>query len=292
MSAVPPVATPLSGLARIALSDSQFQRIGELVGTAEQSLVAPPAVRPFVAAALAEKTPVLVVTATGREADDLTAELARDGRGQRRAVPVLGDPAARASVAERRHRGPATRGAAPARAPGRSRIYGPDRCGSSSPPCVPWCSPWRPDSEKSSPSRCVVGSEHDFDELVARLVELAYTRVDMVGKRGEFAVRGGILDVFPPTADHPVRIEFWGDEVTELRPFSVADQRSIPELEIDDPSSRRRAGSCCSPTRSGARRETRRGQPGRRRAGRDARQDGRRHPGRGHGSPAAGAAAG
>ena len=77
MSAVPPVATPLSGLARIALSDSQFQRIGELVGTAEQSLVAPPAVRPFVAAALAEKTPVLVVTATGREADDLTAELAQ-----------------------------------------------------------------------------------------------------------------------------------------------------------------------------------------------------------------------
>ena len=71
-----------------------------------------------------------------------------------------------------------------------------------------------------------------FDATVARLVDLAYTRVDMVGKRGEFAVRGGILDVFPPTAEHPVRVEFWGDEVSEMRMFSVADQRSIPEIDI------------------------------------------------------------
>ncbi|MGY2062208.1 transcription-repair coupling factor, partial [Nocardia gipuzkoensis] len=75
--------------------------------------------------------------------------------------------------------------------------------------------------------------ERDFDELVTRLVEFAYERVDMVGKRGEFAVRGGILDIFPPTADHPVRVEFWGDEITELRPFSVADQRSLTDVEVD-----------------------------------------------------------
>ena len=55
----------------------------------------------------------------------------------------------------------------------------------------------------------------------------------MVGKRGEFAVRGGILDVFAPTAEHPVRVEFWGDEVTEMRYFAVADQRSIPEIPIE-----------------------------------------------------------
>jgi transcription-repair coupling factor (superfamily II helicase) len=55
----------------------------------------------------------------------------------------------------------------------------------------------------------------------------------MVGRRGEFAVRGGILDVFVPTAEHPVRIEFWGDEVSEIRMFSVADQRSIPEISVD-----------------------------------------------------------
>src|SRR5690606_35578235 len=54
------------------------------------------------------------------------------------------------------------------------------------------------------------------------------SRVDMVSRRGEFAVRGGILDVFPPTADHPLRVEFFGDEVDQIRAFSVADQRSLP----------------------------------------------------------------
>ena len=52
---------------------------------------------------------------------------------------------------------------------------------------------------------------------------------DLVERRGEFAVRGGIVDVFPPTAEQPVRIDFFGDEVTEIRPFSVADQRSTGE---------------------------------------------------------------
>jgi transcription-repair coupling factor (superfamily II helicase) len=70
---------------------------------------------------------------------------------------------------------------------------------------------------------------HDLARLSEQLVDLAYARVDMVSRRGEFAVRGGILDVFPPTAEHPVRVEFFGDEVDELRAFSVADQRSLPE---------------------------------------------------------------
>ncbi len=68
----------------------------------------------------------------------------------------------------------------------------------------------------------------DLTAVVARLVDLAYTRVDMVTRRGEFAVRGGILDVFPAVAEHPVRVEFFGDEVEQLRDFSVADQRSLP----------------------------------------------------------------
>ncbi len=88
--------------------------------------------------------------------------------------------------------------------------------------------PMAPGLGDLEPVTLTVGAEADFDATIARLVELAYTRVDMVGKRGEFAVRGGILDVFPPTAEHPVRVEFWGDEVTEMRMFSVADQRSIP----------------------------------------------------------------
>lgn len=69
---------------------------------------------------------------------------------------------------------------------------------------------------------------HELDSVVRRLVELAYHRVDMVSRRGEFAVRGGILDVFPPVAEHPFRIEFFGDEVDQIRAFSVADQRSLP----------------------------------------------------------------
>ena len=65
-----------------------------------------------------------------------------------------------------------------------------------------------------------------------RLVELAYTRVEMVTARGEFAVRGGLVDIFPPTVDQPVRVEFWGDEVSELRTFGVSDQRSIAAVDV------------------------------------------------------------
>jgi len=74
----------------------------------------------------------------------------------------------------------------------------------------------------------VGGRGHDLAAIVVRLVEFAYHRVDMVSRRGEFAVRGGILDVFPPAADHPYRVEFFGDEVDQIRAFSVADQRSLP----------------------------------------------------------------
>jgi len=77
------------------------------------------------------------------------------------------------------------------------------------------------------PVELAVGDESDLDDVVRRLAAAAYSRVDLVEKRGEFAVRGGIIDVFPPTLEHPVRVEFWGDEVEEIRSFSVADQRSL-----------------------------------------------------------------
>jgi transcription-repair coupling factor (superfamily II helicase) len=69
---------------------------------------------------------------------------------------------------------------------------------------------------------------YDLRAISSQLVDLAYSRVDMVSRRGEFAVRGGILDVFAPTAEHPYRIDFFGDEVDSIRAFSVADQRSLP----------------------------------------------------------------
>jgi transcription-repair coupling factor (superfamily II helicase) len=71
------------------------------------------------------------------------------------------------------------------------------------------------------------GRSADLEEVLTRLVEIGYARVELVAHRGEVAVRGGILDVFPPTEEHPVRIEFWGDTVEEIRSFKVADQRSL-----------------------------------------------------------------
>ncbi|MGO2530135.1 MAG: transcription-repair coupling factor [Microbacterium gubbeenense] len=82
---------------------------------------------------------------------------------------------------------------------------------------------------EADPISLVVGGRDLWlEEVTERLVELAYHRVDMVSRRGDFAVRGGILDVFPPTAAHPLRVEFFGDEVDQIREFSVADQRSVP----------------------------------------------------------------
>ena len=79
-----------------------------------------------------------------------------------------------------------------------------------------------------SPIALTAGSRgNDLAELSRGLVDLAYSRVDMVTRRGEFAVRGGILDVFAPTDEHPMRLEFFGDELEHIRAFSVADQRSL-----------------------------------------------------------------
>ena len=87
--------------------------------------------------------------------------------------------------------------------------------------------PMAPDLGELAPVHLRLGDWADLTELVERLVTLAYTRVDLVERRGEIAVRGGILDIFPPTYDHPCRLEFFGDEITDIRKFAVTDQRSI-----------------------------------------------------------------
>ncbi|HVT66425.1 MAG TPA: transcription-repair coupling factor [Trebonia sp.] len=81
------------------------------------------------------------------------------------------------------------------------------------------------------PVRLAVGDDADPDDVIARLVDIGYSRVEMVSRRGELAVRGGLLDVFPPTEEHPLRIEFFGDTVEEIRVFKVADQRSAGQAE-------------------------------------------------------------
>ncbi|MGP4054064.1 transcription-repair coupling factor [Mycobacterium sp. 4D054] len=241
VSGTPHVHTPIAGLVELALRDPCLQEISRRAADrpADLHLVGPASARVFVASALAtpvapasaEAAPLLVVTATGREADDLTAEL----------QGVFGDtvalfPSWETLPHERLSPGVDTVGARMMLLrrlahPGDARLGPPLRVVVTTARSL--LQPMAPDLAEVNPVTLTVGDETDFDATVARLVDLAYTRVDMVGKRGEFAVRGGILDVFPPTAEHPVRIEFWGDEISEMRMFSVADQRSIPEIEID-----------------------------------------------------------
>ena len=71
----------------------------------------------------------------------------------------------------------------------------------------------------------------DPDQLGAQLVEFGYRREELVEHRGEFARRGAIVDVFPSTADAPIRIDLWGDEVDRLTTFGVNDQRSNDDLD-------------------------------------------------------------
>ncbi len=227
------VQTPIAGLVDLALRDPSLQDVTRRAADrpADLALVGPASARVFAACALAQAGPLLVVTATGREADDLTAEL----RG------VFGDSAAlfpswETLPHERLSPGVDTVGE---RLMVLRRLANPDdeRLG---PPLRvvvttvrSLLQPMAPDLAGIEPVTLTVGEDAEFNGVIARLVELAYTRVDMVGKRGEFAVRGGILDVFPPTAEHPVRVEFWGDEVSEMRMFAVADQRSITDVDVD-----------------------------------------------------------
>ncbi|MFD9247122.1 transcription-repair coupling factor [Streptomyces sp. NPDC059556] len=196
-------------------------------------LVGPAAARPFAVAALARdsRRPVLAVTATGREAEDLAAALRSlldpdtvveypswetlpherlsprsDTVGRRLAVlrrlahPRDDDPAA----------GPVSVVVAPIRSVLQPQVKG---------------------LGDLEPVALRSGQTADLNEIVEGLAAAAYSRVELVEKRGEFAVRGGILDVFPPTEEHPLRIEFWGDDVEEIRYFKVADQRSLEVAE-------------------------------------------------------------
>jgi transcription-repair coupling factor (superfamily II helicase) len=76
-----------------------------------------------------------------------------------------------------------------------------------------------------------VGQEQSMEELVRHLSSLAYIRTDLVERRGEFAVRGGIVDLFLPLSDYPIRIDFFGDEIEDISFFEVSDQRTIKPID-------------------------------------------------------------
>ncbi|CAM5532048.1 Transcription-repair-coupling factor [Streptomyces tendae] len=196
-------------------------------------LVGPPAARPFAIAALARETgrPVLAVTATGREAEDLAAALRSllppegiveypswETLPHERLSPRSDTVGRRLAVLRRlshpRPDDPETGPVSVVVAPVRSVLQ----------PQVKGLGDLEPVALRT-------GQGADLEEVVQALAAAAYARVELVEKRGEFAVRGGILDVFPPTEEHPLRVEFWGDDVEEIRYFKVADQRSLEVAE-------------------------------------------------------------
>ena len=197
-------------------------------------VVGPAGVRPPLLAAAAGQRPLVVVAATGREADDLAASLrgylpedhaddvavlpAWETLPHERLSPRADTVAKRLAVFRRLAHPAEGHGQA-----GAIRIL-----------VLPVRALLQPVVDglgELEPVQLDIGATADLTDVAERLTAAAYTRVDMVERRGEFAVRGGILDVFPPTEDHPLRCEFWGDEITEIRWFAVADQRSLEIAE-------------------------------------------------------------
>ena len=77
------------------------------------------------------------------------------------------------------------------------------------------------------------GLNLQMQELMNQLIRFGFLRSDLVERRGDFAVRGGILDIFPADQDHPIRIDFFGDEIEELSYFSISDQRSLEKIKVE-----------------------------------------------------------
>ena len=88
-----------------------------------------------------------------------------------------------------------------------------------------------PDEIRKSRISLRAGDEISFSEFQSRLFAMGYDRESQIEGPGQFAVRGGILDVFPLTEELPVRIELWGDEIDSIRSFDVESQRSVENLE-------------------------------------------------------------
>ncbi len=224
----------LRGLLTAVAGDPLFAGLKDATGAITHRVTGPPSIRPFVVGTLAAGfpdggVPVLLVTATGREAEAAVASIG----------DLIGDqhvalfPSWETLPHERLSPRADTVGR---RLATLRRIAHPEEHPAGYPAVVvatirSMIQPIAPHLGEMAPITLRLGQQEDLTDLVERLVALAYSRVDMVEKRGEIAVRGGILDVFPPTADHPVRVEFWGDEITDLRSFGVTDQRSLAAVE-------------------------------------------------------------
>ena len=223
----------IAGLADLVLREPALAKSMQDArsGLATLDLTGPAALRPFVVKGLVDAgRTVLVVAATVREAEDLTEELqdlldptsvalypAWETLPHERLSPRSDTVGRRLAVLRRiKH-------------PGTEANNGPLRV-----IVAPVRSVLQPQVKGLAdlePVELAPGQEVELEDVVRRLAGAAYSRVDLVEKRGEFAVRGGIVDVFPPTEEHPVRVEFFGDEIDEIRAFAVADQRTLEPVE-------------------------------------------------------------
>jgi transcription-repair coupling factor (superfamily II helicase) len=184
---------------------------------------APEGARSFAIAHQAESATVLVVTATAREAEDLVDEV-----GELVGVDQVALYPAWETLPHERL-SPRSDTVGRRLAVLRRLVHGePDSVRVVIAPVRSLLQPQVRGLADLAPVSASVGEEFGLDALVSGLAEAAYVRVDLVERRGEFAVRGGIVDVFPPTEEHPLRVDFLGDEVEQIRQFAVADQRSLP----------------------------------------------------------------
>jgi transcription-repair coupling factor (superfamily II helicase) len=88
-----------------------------------------------------------------------------------------------------------------------------------------------PLAERAEVLRVARGDEPGIDALARQLASAGYERVERVEERGQFAVRGGLVDVFPTTGREPLRIELFGDEIEQIRAFSPFTQRALRQVE-------------------------------------------------------------
>lgn len=90
-----------------------------------------------------------------------------------------------------------------------------------------------PPPDLFEPERIVVkkGDEYPFEKLIAELSKMGYERVEVCEVEGTYSVRGGIVDVYPAGSESPFRIEFFGDEVEDIREFDIVNQTSIKSIE-------------------------------------------------------------
>ena len=87
--------------------------------------------------------------------------------------------------------------------------------------------PMPPEGARPGPVRIAPAEEISLEQLSESLALAGYERVERADERGQFAVRGGLVDVFPTTGREPLRIEFWGDEIEQIRAFSPFTQRAL-----------------------------------------------------------------